>query len=175
MNNKVLHQINYGMYIVCSKRGEELNGQVVNTAVQITSEPATLVVSINKQNLTHEFIQESKAFSISILQEETPMTFIGRFGFKSGRNINKFEGINFKIGSTDVPLVLDNAVSYLECNVINSVDVGTHTIFIGSIVNAEIIQEGNPMTYDYYHKVKKGSAPQTAPTYIKKQIEIEAK
>lgn len=175
MNNKVLHQISYGMYVVSSKQKDKINGQIVNAVMQITSEPATIAVSINKQNLTHQYILESKAFSVSILQEETPLTFIGKFGFKSGRNIDKFQGTNYIVSPCGIPIVTDYTLSYLECEVINNIDAGTHSIFIAKIIGAEIVKEGTPMTYEYYHKVKNGTSPQSAPTYIKDESKMKTK
>jgi len=166
MNLNALHKLGYGMYIIGSRKGDRLNGQVANTVFQITSEPPTVAVSINKNNLTHEFIKDSRVFAASILRQATPLSFIGNFGFKSGRDIDKLKGINYKIGETKSPVVLDNAVAYLEAEVVQAVDVGTHTIFIGRIVAAEVITEDKGMTYEYYHQVKRGTTPKTAPSYI---------
>ncbi len=170
MELKTFQKISYGLYLVSSKRESKLNGQIANIVFQITSEPPTIGLSINKQNLTHEFIQESHIFAISILSENTPLEFIGHFGFKSGREIDKFKGINYKLGGTGVPIVLDNSVGYLEAEVINQIDVGTYTIFIGKVGDAQIVADAEPMTYAYYHEVKKGTAPKTAPTYIKEEV-----
>ena len=169
MDINALRKIGYGMYIVGSKKGDKQNAQVANTVFQITSEPPTIAVSINKKNLTHEFIAESRIFSVSILSEETPLPFIGRFGFRSGREFDKLEGIQSKTGTTGAPLVTENAVACLEAKVLNEVDAGTHTIFIGELVNAEILNDKAPMTYDYYQKVKRGTTPKTAPSYIEKK------
>ncbi len=165
MNSKTLHKISYGLYIICSKNGEKMNGQIANALFQVTAEPATIAVSINKQNLTHEYIEKSNFFTVSILSENTPMGFIGNFGFKSGRDIDKFKDVEYKLGKGKVPLVLDNALACIEAKVINKIDVGTHTIFIGRVEDADILSEGKPMTYEYYHKVKGGVSPKTAPTY----------
>ena len=173
MNNKALYKIGYGMYIVSSKKGDKFNGQVANTVFQLTSEPATIAISINKKNLTYEYSNESKVFTVSILNKATPMQFIGTFGFKSGRDIDKFKDVKYKIGMTGAPVVLENTLGYLEVEVINSLDVGTHNVFVGKVVDAEIINETEPMTYDYYHEVKKGKAPATAPTYIKEIKEVK--
>jgi len=170
---KALHKISYGLYIVSSIRNEKLNGQIANSVVQITSEPATIAVSINKQNLTHEFIKESKVFAVSVLTKEASMKFIGQFGFKSGRDIDKFDGVNYKLGVTGAPIVLEYSIAYLEAEVVSVIDVGTHTIFIGTIVDADILNEGEPMTYAYYHTVKKGKSPKTAPTYIEEENQKE--
>ena len=166
MNLAALHKLGYGMYVIGSRKGDRLNGQIANTVFQITSEPPTIAVSINKNNLTHDFITESKVFSASVLYQKTPLGFIGRFGFKSGRDTNKLEGIDYKIGETEAPVVLENAVSYLEARVVKEVDVGTHTIFIGQVVNADVISEKACMTYEYYHQVKRGTTPKTAPSYV---------
>ncbi|TEU02131.1 MAG: flavin reductase, partial [Dehalococcoidia bacterium] len=110
---------------------------------------------------------DSGVFTISILEQETPLGFIGRFGFKSGREVDKLDGVTYKLGETKAPIVLDHTLAYLEARVINHVDVGTHTIFIGELVAAEVIGEGEPMTYAYYHQVKRGTTPKTAPSYHK--------
>jgi flavin reductase (DIM6/NTAB) family NADH-FMN oxidoreductase RutF/rubredoxin len=161
------------MYVIGSRKGDKLNGQIANTVFQITSEPPTIAVSINKNNLTYEFIKESKVFTASVLCQDTPLSFIGHFGFKSGRDIDKFEGINYRIGKMQAPVVIDNAVAYLEAKVTQEVDVGTHTIFIGELVDADVIAEKACMTYDYYHKVKRGTTPKAAPSYVEEK-KIEA-
>ncbi|MCK4352925.1 flavin reductase [candidate division WOR-3 bacterium] len=167
MNLKTFYKVSYGLYVISSKKGKKFNGQIANTVFQVTSEPPTMAVSINKQNLTHEYIQESKVFTVSILSPKTPMRFIGHFGFKSGRTSDKFKDMNYKVGITGAPIVVENTIGYLETEVINSLDVGTHTIFVGKIIDAEIIKDEEPMTYAYYHEIKRGKAPKTAPTYIK--------
>jgi ferric-chelate reductase [NAD(P)H] len=169
MNVKALHKIGYGLYIVASRKDDRFNGQVANTLFQVTSEPPTVAVSINKKNLTWEFIKESRGFAASVLCQDTPLTFIGRFGFKSGRDINKLDGVNYKTGETGAPIVLDNAVAYLEVRVNQEIDVGTHTIFIGEVVNGEVISDKTCMTYDYYHQIKGGKTPKTAATYIEEK------
>ena len=169
MNLKALRKVSYGMYIVTSHLDGKPNGQIANTVFQVTSEPATIAVSINKQNLTHEFIEKSGVFGVSILSKDAPLTLIGNFGFKSGRELDKFFSVNHKIGVTGSPVVLDSAIAFLEAEVINSLDVGTHTIFIGKIVNADVLSDDEPMTYAFYHLVKRGTSPKNAPTYIKEE------
>lgn len=166
MNLKALHKISYGIYVITSKADEKLNGQIANTVFQVTSEPPTIAVSINKQNLTHEFIQKSKVFGVSILSKEAPLKLIGHFGFKSGREIDKFKDVNYRIGLMGIPILQDYTIACLEAEVINSVNAGTNTIFIGKLVNAEIINYAEPMTYAYYHEIKRGKSPKASPTYI---------
>jgi flavin reductase (DIM6/NTAB) family NADH-FMN oxidoreductase RutF/rubredoxin len=169
MNLQTLTKITYGLYIVSSKKGDKFNGQIANCLTQITAEPVAIAVTVNKKNLTHEYIQASKVFTISILSQAATLPFIGQFGFKSGRTIDKFKDVKYKVGITKAPVVLDNSVGYIECELNNSVDVGTHTIFIGKAVGAEMINDAEPMTYDYYHKVIKGKTAKNAPTYIKEE------
>jgi len=169
MDLNVLHNIGYGMYVVSSNKGDLLNGQIANTLFQITSEPITVAISINKKNLTHEYIESSRRFSVSVISENAPLGFVGKFGFKSGRTEDKFKDTKFiKLGS-GCPVVLDNALCYLEAEVINEFDCGTHTLFLGKMTDSKILKIGRPMTYDYYHQVKRGTTPETAPTFIKKE------
>ena len=170
MNVKALYKLGYGIYVVTSKKGGRLNGQIANTVFQVTAEPPTIAVSINKNNLTHEFIKESRVFAASVLCQDTLLTFIGRFGFKSGRDTDKFDGINYQTGETGAPIVLDNAVSYLEVSVTREMDVGTHTIFVGEVVNADVISDEVCMTYDYYHQIKGGKTPKAAATYVEEKM-----
>ena len=172
MDSKAFHKISYGLYLVCSKKGDKFNGQIANTVIQVTSDPPKIAVAINKENLTNEFIRESKVLTVSILSKEAPMKFIGHFGFKSGRELDKFEGMHYKVGVTGAPIIIENSIAYLETKVVGSLDVGTHTVFIGEVVGAEVIDEyEEPMTYAYYHEVKRGKSPKNAPTYIKEEKE----
>jgi flavin reductase (DIM6/NTAB) family NADH-FMN oxidoreductase RutF/rubredoxin len=165
-----LFNLSYGMCIISSKKAGKFNGCIVNTVFQITPEPPMVAVSVNKQNLTHEYILESKCFAVSILAEETPLPFVGRFGFRTGRDMDKFEQINYQTGQTGAPIITDNAVGYLEVKVVNSIDVGTHTLFIGEVVACQTIDNNKiPMTYSYYRDVKQGRTPRTAATYIKQK------
>jgi flavin reductase (DIM6/NTAB) family NADH-FMN oxidoreductase RutF/rubredoxin len=166
MDKIALQKCSYGMYVICSVKDGKMNGQIANTVFQVTSDPPRISVTINKENLTHSFIEASKVFTVSILSEDATMPFIGNFGFKSGREIDKFTGVKYRMGVTGAPVVLDYAVSILECKVVGGMDVGTHTVFIGETVEAEVLTKGNAMTYDFYHKMKGGKSPKTAPTYV---------
>jgi flavin reductase (DIM6/NTAB) family NADH-FMN oxidoreductase RutF len=166
MDLNALHKIVYGMYVIGSHRGTKLNGQIANTVFQVTSEPPTVAVSINKTNLTNEFIRASRVFSASVLCQAAPLRFIGDFGFRSGRDVDKTKGVNYKIGKTGAPVFLDNATAYLEAEILQEVDAGTHTIFIGKVVAAEVLSDDPCLTYEYYHEQKRGTTPKTAPSYI---------
>ena len=165
LNRAVLRDISYGLYVVTSRLDGKLNGQIANTVFQVSSEPPRMAIAINKQNLTHEYISESGVFAVSVLEESTPMTFIGLFGFKSGRDIDKLSQAQHKIGATGSPVVTENSLSYLEARVIGQADAGTHTIFVGEVVAGDVLKQGVPLTYAMYHQ-KKGKSPKTAPTYV---------
>ena len=136
MDLKTLHKISYGLYVICSKDGEKINGQIANALFQVTSKPPTIAVSINKQNLTHEYIEKSKCFTVSILSEDAPLPFIGNFGFKSGRDIDKFKETGFKKIPAKIvkPPIIDGSTVAYECKVENKVETGDHTLYIGKVV-----------------------------------------
>jgi len=173
VNIKALHKIGYGLYVVTSKKDNRFNGQIANTVFQVTSEPPTIAISINRNNLTWQFIKESRVFAASVLCQDTPLTFIGRFGFRSGRDTDKLNGVDYKIGNTGVPVVLEYATAYIEARVTQEMDVGTHTIFVGEVVNAEVISDEACMTYDYYHQIKGGKTPKAAATYVEEKVEAK--
>ena len=165
VDTKALWNISYGLYVVTSIAGDRKNGQIVNSIIQVCAETPRIAVSINKENLTHEYIQKSGVLAVTVLEQETPMTFIGQFGFKSGRDGDKFEKVTYETGVTGCPIVTDNALSSFEGKVIGSADAGTHTVFIVEISGAKVLKTGTPLTYAYYQQVKKGKAPKNAPTY----------
>jgi len=166
---KALFKISYGLYIVSSGDKNHGNGFIANTVFQVTSKPPKFAVCCNKNNYTAEIIKNTRAFSVSILQQEATPEIYGTFGYKSGRDVNKMEGLNLKYGETGVPIVLNDTISYFECKVVETVDLGTHLMFIGELIQSEVIDDTKePLTYDYFRKVKKGAAPKNAPTYIDK-------
>ena len=169
IDRSVFRDLSYGLYIVTSKDADRMNGQIVNTVIQVTSEPPRIAVIINKKNYTHELILKSKVFSASVLEESTPMIFLGPFGFRSGRDFDKLSKVSFKEGITGCPLITEHALSVLEAEVIDQVDLGTHTVFIGNVVRSEALKEGTPLTYQYYHTVLKGKSPPNAPTFEAKK------
>ncbi|MBM4314954.1 MAG: High molecular weight rubredoxin [Deltaproteobacteria bacterium] len=166
MNKAAFYKLSYGLYVITSGEGEKSNGQIANTVFQVTSDPPTVVVSINKANYTHELIRSSRKFAVSILEEATPMKMIGQFGFKCGRDIDKFSGIQARTGETGIPVVTSHAVAFIETEVTGEMDCGTHTLFLGKVVDCDILDAAaEPMTYAYYRKIKGGKSPKSAPTH----------
>lgn len=166
---EALFKVSYGLYIVSSGNKEIRNGFISNTVFQVTAEPPKFAACCSKDNYTAEIIQKTGAFSVSILNQDTNSQLIGKFGYKSGRDTNKFEGTDFITRETGVPIVLNDTIAWLECEVKDTLDVGTHLLFIGEVIQSEILdKEAEPLTYDWYRKVKKGMAPKNAPTYVDK-------
>lgn len=169
INFEAFYKISYGLYIVSSGEKTSGNGFISNTVFQITADPPCFAVACNKKNYTAEFIARKKAFSVSILEQETASDILGRFGFKSGRDFDKMAGMSVNYGETGVPIVLNAAIAYLECRVINTIDTGTHLLFIGELVQSVLLDKTkDPLTYMYYRQVKHGISPANAPTYIDK-------
>jgi flavin reductase (DIM6/NTAB) family NADH-FMN oxidoreductase RutF/rubredoxin len=164
-NPACLYNLTYGLYVVTSCAGGKADGQIANAVVQVTADPARVAVALNKENLTHEYVSRGGVFGVSVLDKETPMTFIGLFGFKSGRDVDKLARVKHKEGASGCPVVTENALAVMEARVVTQLDVGTHTIFVGEVVAGEVLRAGEPLTYACYRDIKKGEAPKTAPTY----------
>jgi flavin reductase (DIM6/NTAB) family NADH-FMN oxidoreductase RutF len=131
--------------------------------MQITSNPATVAVSINHDNYTNQCIAETGKFAVSILGEHTDPSVIGTFGFYSGKDIDKFEKVQ-PVMKEYMPVVED-ACAYIVCEVIDKMETSSHTVFLGKVVDADVLKKDDPMTYAYYHNVIKGKSPKNAPTY----------
>jgi flavin reductase (DIM6/NTAB) family NADH-FMN oxidoreductase RutF/rubredoxin len=167
---EVLFRISYGLYIVSSGDENRGNGFISNTVFQVTAEPPKFALCCSKNNYTTEFILKNGAFSVSVLHTAASPELFGRFGYKSGKDFNKLEGVNVRYGeSTGVPVVLNDTIAFLECKVVQTVDVGTHLLFIGELLHSEILDDTkDPITYMYYRQIRKGMAPKNAPTYLDK-------
>ena len=165
---ETLRSISYGMYIVSTEFDGKLNGQVANVYRQLTSDSLKFGVCLNKKNLTCEMLRKSKKFSLSVLGDDAPLPFIGKFGFRTGRDINKFADTKYFISEkTNIPVVTEHCISYLEGKVEKEIDIDSHIFFIASILNADMLSVAKPLTYAYYHDIKGGKTAKNAPTYIK--------
>ena len=173
INKNAFRNLSYGVYVVSTLDGERPTGCVANSAMQITSEPATIAVSINHDNYTNACIEKTGKFAISILTEQSDPGLIGTFGFQSGKDVNKFEGVEAVV-QEGISVVAD-ACSYLVCKVINKMETATHTVFLGEVIAADVLKDEEAMTYAYYHKVVKGKSPKNAPTYIAEEEETVQK
>ena len=170
MDFETYFKISYGLYLVTTQSGDKKNGYVANTLFQVTATPPQFAISCNKDNYTSDLIKQSGVFGVSVLSEKANPAIIGNFGYKSGRDADKFAGINYITGKTGVPIVTDSCIAWFECKVNQSYEVGTHILFIGEVIQTGIIEKsGKPLTYSYYREVLKGFSPKNAPTYIEKE------
>ncbi|MFZ3101895.1 MAG: flavin reductase [Desulfitobacteriaceae bacterium] len=147
-----LFGISYGLYIITASAAGRDNGQCANTCFQVTSEPATIALGINKQNFTRELIEKSGKLGVSILNQ-SGQEYARRFGYSSGRDSDKFSDIAVHRGNSGV-LLLDDVLSTMEATVINQLDAGTHTLYLAKVTVAELLQKGDPMTYAYFRATK---------------------
>jgi len=170
-----LFTITYGLYVIGTCLENKLNAQIANTVFQITADPIRIAVSINKSELTHEFISRTRKCSVGVLSEDADLKFIGNFGFKSGRDADKFAGIPYTLTPSECPLPKRNILGYIDLGIINDIDLDTHTLFIGEVTDCGITGKGTPMTYSYYREVLCGKTPPTAPSYMSKSGETTEK
>lgn len=166
MNKDILKNISYGVYVVSVKNEDKSTGCIVNSIMQVTSD--TVALSINHQNYTNECVKKNKKFAISILAVDVNDNIIPIFGFQSGRDCYKFENIE-KINIQGIDVIKDS-IGYLICELTGDIiETDTHSLFLAKIIDGDILNKKEPMTYAYYHKVKKGTSPKTAPTYIEEK------
>ncbi len=162
---QAMMMFSYGLYVVTGQAGGKQSGAIVNTALQVALEPCQVSVSLNKKSLTHDLIRDGGAFALTILEQDTPLTFIGNFGFRTGREHDKFAKVNYTTGETGCPVVMDHALAVVEARVRIAVDCGSHTTFVGDVVASRVVKSGQPLTYAYYHQIKGGKTGKGAPTY----------
>ena len=153
MNTNALFKIGYGLYILTANEQGKDNGCIVNTVMQVTSDPLQIAVCVNKNNYTCEMIQRSRKFNVSVLSEGVEFDVFKRFGYQSGRNSNKFEGFyDIKRSPNEVLYITKNTNSYMSAFVQQEIDLTTHVMFIAQLVAAEVLSEKPTVTYDYYQK-----------------------
>ncbi len=168
MNEKALYKITYGLYVVSAEAEGKSSGCVVNTLQQVTSKPVRLSVAVNKDNLTCELMRKAGRFAAVALDQRANLAFIGRFGFRSGRDLEKYEEASAAKDAAGMPYCWENACARYSCRVIDTVDLGTHMLFVGEAEEMEVLSENEPLTYGYYRTVIKGGTPKNAPSYQEK-------
>lgn len=147
---KAIFNITYGLYILTAKT-DKFNGCVINTLMQVTSVPNRISITINKDNFTTKMIEQTGEFNVSILDKSLSFDLIQRFGFSSGKNVNKFDGFkDYKLSKNSLPYITKHTNSYISAKVVSKVDAGTHYIFIADILEDVILRDYEPITYSYY-------------------------
>jgi len=158
MDLRVLQDLSHGMYVIAARNADRFNGQIVHRVMQISTDPPTVAVSINQQNLTHEYIIASGRYTISVLEQKASLRLVRRFGFQSGRDQDKFRNLDHGLSAEGLPYLVNNCLAYLSVRVVEAVTVHGFTLFIGEVVEAERLQEGKPMAYSFTYQLRREAA-----------------
>lgn len=162
MDTSVLFKIGYGLYVLTAKEDEKDNGCIINTVMQVTSDPLQIAIAVNKKNYTNGMIQRTKKFNLSILSEEADFAEFKHFGYQSGKNVNKFESFEqAKRSPNGVLYVTEGANAFISAYVKQEIDLETHTLFIAQLVEAQSLTDKPTMTYDFYQNNVKPKPQQT--------------
>lgn len=165
MNQAAMFQLSYGLFVLSAKDGEKDNGCIVNTVQQVTTTPNRISVAVNKGNFTHDMIRDTGSFNVSILSEEVPFEIFKHFGFQSGRDVDKLENFTEYARSSNGIMYLNKyANAFLSASVAETVDLGTHTMFIADVTDGEVLSQVPSVTYAYYHKHIKPQPQETKKT-----------
>ena len=176
MDTKALRQFGYGVYLVTARDAQGRGvGCVVNTGMQLTSDPYRVMVAVNRANATYAAIKATRRFAVTCLTEAADMGLVGTFGFQNSADVDKFAGFETAETSAGIPYVVQAAGAVVECEVLTSVDVGTHEVIIGDVTDAIVLDTSRkPMTYAYYHGVLKGTTPPKASAFIADELPVPA-
>ena len=161
MDNKALYSLSYGVFLLGTKNGSKINACITNTCFQAANGPTRIAISVIKQNLTCEMIEESGVFALSVLDKTCSFETIKRFGYQSGRTVEKFEGFEYETADNGCPFIKKEACAVIEAKVCNKLDLGSHVLFIAEVTDAQVLSEKEPLTYAYYQsnvKQKPGAA-----------------
>ena len=155
MDNKALFNLTYGVFVLSAKAGDKVNGCITNTCIQVANSPTRVAISVLNTNYTCDLIKEGGVFCLSLLDKTCTMDTIRYFGFQSGRNVDKFGHIRPKLDGNGVPYLGWQSCAYLSCRVVSSQDLGSHTLFIAEVEDAQVLSQQEPLTYAYYQNVLK--------------------
>lgn len=166
MDASALFKFSSGLYVVSASDGERAAACLINTGLQVTAEPLQVAVTVNKENVTAGAIERAGHFALAVVDESADMLFVGRFGFRSSATFDKFDGIASAVAATGDPYPTEHACSFVACDVVKTLDVGTHLMFVGEVRDAGNLSEVPPMTYAYYHGTLKGKTPPKASSFV---------
>lgn len=151
MDNKAMYKLSYGLFVLTAKVGDKENGCITNTAVQVASDPNTISFAVNKANYTHDMVMETKRANISVISEAADFELFKHFGFQSGRDVDKFADFrDCKYAENGIPYITKGTNAYFSIDVKQTVDLGSHTLFIGEPTAMEVLADTASATYAYY-------------------------
>ena len=163
MNNKSLYNLTYGVYWMSAREGDKDNACIINTAVQVANNPTRISIAAIKGNLTHDMILATGKCNLSPLTTDAPFSLFERFGMQSGRNVDKLVGFSAVCRSDNgLYYLTEYSTAFLSLNIVESHDLGSHTLFIGELVDGEVLASAENCTYGYYQTVIKASAVKPA-------------
>ena len=152
MNEKAMYKLSYGLFVLTAKDADRDNGCIINTAIQAASSPNQLSICVNKSNLTHDMILKTGEFTVSVLNQNASFEVFKHFGFRSGRDVNKFDGYEHcERGANGIFYVTEGTNAYISVKVNKTEDLGSHTMFVGEITDMEVLNDVPSVTYEYYH------------------------
>lgn len=167
MDSQVMNKLSYGLFVLTARDGEKDNGCIINTAMQVTTTPNRIIVTVNKDNYTHDMIMKTREFNVSILDEGAVFETFQHFGFQSGRDTDKFAEITFARSDNDIAYLTKESNGYISGRVVDTIDLGTHTMFIAEVTAGKILSEKPSATYAYYHaNIKPSAKPVEKKGYI---------
>lgn len=153
MNNEALWKTTYGLYVLTTRLGEKDNGCIINVAQQVTDNPLQFIITVNKKNLTHGMICASKQFNLNLLTEQAPMKIFEHFGFQSGADVDKFAHCEVKMRASNGVLYIPKYTNaYISAEVVNTLDLGTHSLFVARVTEAVRLNDDPSLTYAYYRE-----------------------
>lgn len=152
MNNAAMFKLTYGLFILTAKEGDKDNGCIINTAMQVTAEPNRIIIVVNKQNYTHDMILNTKEFNVSMIATDSDFDLFKRFGFQSGRDVDKMEGFSYSRAENGIAYPDKMVNGYISGKVISTTDLGSHTMFLADVTDGDVLSELESVTYSYYHK-----------------------
>ena len=152
VDSSALFKIGYGLYVVTTNDGEKDNGLIVNTVMQLTSSPERVAVTVNKANYSHDTIKDTGKMNVNCLSTEAPFKVFEAFGFKSGRDTDKFKDCSPNRSENGLAVLPRYINMFMSLSVVDYIDLGTHGMFICSLTEAKVISDAETMTYSYYHK-----------------------
>ncbi len=153
MNTKAMYKLSYGLFVCTAVRGEKKNGCIINTAIQVASEPNTISIAVNKANYTHDMIVETGVCNVSVISQEAKFDLFKHFGFQSGRDVDKFADYpasSYKMAENAVPYITEGTNAFFSLKVKQTVDLGSHTLFICEPTAMEVLSDVTSVTYEYY-------------------------
>lgn len=164
MNKSTMYKLSYGLFILTAQENGKDNGCIINTAIQVTSSPNRISIAVNKDNYTHDMILNTSRFTVSILSQDASFELFKHFGFQSGKTTDKFENFSAcRRSSNGTMIVEDGTNAWISANVVSTVDLGTHTLFIADVVDGDVLSETPSATYEYYQKNIKPQPKPAAP------------